>query len=100
MGNEKSRVGVGLEPSRPTGKQHPGPNLEPVKDYPLDYPQPSKMSEATGETKGRFEPKKPVQLDPPKDDPITPEHLAKCDGEFAPLIADGQTAAETGGREE
>lgn len=28
----------------------------------------------------RFEPKKPVQLDPPKDDPITPEYLAKCNG--------------------
>ncbi|KAF2672388.1 cytochrome b5, partial [Microthyrium microscopicum] len=28
-----------------------------------------------------FEPKQPVQLNPPKDDPITLEHLAKCDGE-------------------
>ncbi|KAL2682135.1 putative progesterone binding protein [Phyllosticta citricarpa] len=28
----------------------------------------------------RFEPKNPVQLDPPKDDPITPEYLAKCNG--------------------
>ncbi|CRG85480.1 hypothetical protein PISL3812_02535 [Talaromyces islandicus] len=28
----------------------------------------------------RFEPKVPVQLDPPKDDPITPEELSKCDG--------------------
>lgn len=28
----------------------------------------------------RFEPKKPVQLDPPKDDPITLDYLAKCDG--------------------
>jgi hypothetical protein len=28
----------------------------------------------------RFEPKVPVQLDPPKHDPITPEELAKCDG--------------------
>ncbi|KAJ5144067.1 Cytochrome b5 [Penicillium bovifimosum] len=28
----------------------------------------------------RFEPKVPVQLDPPKDDPISPEELAKCDG--------------------
>lgn len=27
-----------------------------------------------------FEPKKPVQLDPPKDDPISVEELAKCDG--------------------
>jgi len=28
----------------------------------------------------RFNPKVPVQLDPPKDDPITVEELAKCDG--------------------
>lgn len=39
------------------------------------------MSETTGEKKGKFEPKNPVQLDPPKDDPISLEHLAKCDGE-------------------
>jgi membrane-associated progesterone receptor component len=35
---------------------------------------------ASTEQKGRFEPKQAVQLDPPKDDPITVEHLAKCDG--------------------
>jgi len=28
----------------------------------------------------RFSPKVPVQLDPPKDDPISQEELAKCDG--------------------
>lgn len=28
----------------------------------------------------RFEPKEPVQLDPPKDDPYTPEELSKFDG--------------------
>ncbi|KAF2083615.1 cytochrome b5 [Saccharata proteae CBS 121410] len=28
----------------------------------------------------RFEPKTPVQLDPPKDDIITREYLANCDG--------------------
>ncbi|KAJ5176405.1 Cytochrome b5 [Penicillium canariense] len=28
----------------------------------------------------RFTPKVPVQLDPPKDDPISLEELAKCDG--------------------
>lgn len=27
-----------------------------------------------------FEPKQKVDLDPPKDDPITLEHLSKCDG--------------------
>ena len=30
-----------------------------------------------------FEPKKPVSLDPPKDDPISSEELAKCDGNDA-----------------
>ncbi|KAK7620783.1 putative progesterone binding protein [Phyllosticta citricarpa] len=38
----------------------------------------------------RFEPKNPVQLDPPKDDPITPEYLAKCNGTnegFPTLVA-------------
>lgn len=28
----------------------------------------------------RFTPKVPVELDPPKDDPISVEELAKCDG--------------------
>ncbi|KAL1965127.1 hypothetical protein VTN77DRAFT_6040 [Rasamsonia byssochlamydoides] len=32
------------------------------------------------EERKRFEPKQPVQLDPPKDDPITMEELSKCDG--------------------
>lgn len=35
---------------------------------------------ANGEKKERFAPKNPVQLNPPKDDPITVEELAKCDG--------------------
>ena len=30
---------------------------------------------------GKFEPKVPVKLDPPKDDPISLEDLAKADGE-------------------
>ncbi len=29
---------------------------------------------------GKFEPKQPVQLNPPKDDLITLEELAKCNG--------------------
>ncbi|KAI0873205.1 cytochrome b5-like heme/steroid binding domain-containing protein [Hypoxylon argillaceum] len=29
---------------------------------------------------GKFEPKTPIQLNPPKDDPITLEELAKADG--------------------
>jgi hypothetical protein len=39
------------------------------------------MAESTGDKKGRFEPKNQVKLEPPRDDLITPEHLAKCDGE-------------------
>ncbi|PMD57310.1 cytochrome b5 [Hyaloscypha bicolor E] len=31
-------------------------------------------------TKGKFEPKTPVVLNPPKDDPITPEFLSRCNG--------------------
>ena len=35
----------------------------------------------------RFAPKVPVQLDPPKDDPISLEELAKCDGKWLHLGA-------------
>jgi membrane-associated progesterone receptor component len=35
----------------------------------------------SSEQKARFEPKQAVQLDPPKDDPITEEYLSKCNGE-------------------
>ena len=31
-----------------------------------------------------FEPKHKVELDPPKDDPISPDYLAKCDGKHFP----------------
>ena len=37
----------------------------------------------------RFSPKIPVQLDPPKYDPITVEELSKCDGEFSALHLQG-----------
>ncbi|KAF2188415.1 cytochrome b5, partial [Zopfia rhizophila CBS 207.26] len=37
------------------------------------------MSDSTAHTK-KFEPKQPVELAPPKDDPITLDYLAKCDG--------------------
>jgi len=36
-------------------------------------------NEAAAEA-GRFEPKTPVKLDPPKRDPISLDYLAKCDG--------------------
>jgi hypothetical protein len=29
---------------------------------------------------GKFEPKQKVELDPPKDDPISLDYLSKCDG--------------------
>lgn len=32
------------------------------------------------EKKGKFEPKTPVNLKPPKSDPITVDHLSKCNG--------------------
>lgn len=34
---------------------------------------------------GKFEPKVPVQLDPPKDDPISAEALAQANGESESL---------------
>ena len=40
-----------------------------------------------------FEPKKPVQLDPPKSDPISVEDLAKCDGK----VSGGPSNAIPGG---
>lgn len=35
---------------------------------------------------GKFEPKQKVELDPPKDDPIDLEYLAKCDGPWRDTI--------------
>ncbi|KAF1992746.1 cytochrome b5 [Amniculicola lignicola CBS 123094] len=37
-------------------------------------------SDSATEQKGKFEPKEPVQLAPPKDDEISLDHLAKCNG--------------------
>jgi membrane-associated progesterone receptor component len=34
-----------------------------------------------GQQKERFAPKEPVQLAPPKDDPISLDYLSKCNGE-------------------
>lgn len=38
------------------------------------------MSDATAQPKERFAPKQAVTLNPPKDDIIDREYLAKCDG--------------------
>lgn len=48
---------------------------------------------ASSEPKG-FAPKNPVQLDPPKDDPISVEDLAKCDG-TSPHLASTQSLLGT-----
>lgn len=37
-------------------------------------------------TGGKFEPKEPVQLAPPKDDPITVEELAKNNGIITSIL--------------
>jgi len=42
----------------------------------------------------RFSPAEPVALDPPKDDPITVEELAKADGEY--LILSSELATDSG----
>jgi hypothetical protein len=50
------------------------------------------MTENEGESK-RFAPKVAVQLDPPKDDLISQEELAKCDGTyFTPHSTQSQKA--------
>ena len=41
---------------------------------------PQMRDESHVEEPKSFAPKKPVQLNPPKDDPITPSELKKCDG--------------------
>jgi hypothetical protein len=48
----------------------------------LNTLQTTEMTEGTQSK--RFEPKVPVQLDPPKDDLISTEELAKCDGKRTP----------------
>ena len=50
----------------------------------------AKMTEAssTEPKKERFAPKVPVQLDPPKYDPITLDYLAKCDGTCSRIIVE------------
>src|ERR1700750_2223693 len=44
------------------------------------------MADHTGgstEQKGQFAPRQAVQLNPPKDDPITEEYLSKCNGKLS-----------------
>jgi hypothetical protein len=45
-----------------------------------------KQLQFTMATKGKFEPKTPVVLNPPKDDPITPESLSKCNGKSSTIL--------------
>ena len=48
-------------------------------DTPPSLPS-STLSSTEISMAGKFEPKVPVQLDPPKDDPISLEELAKANG--------------------
>jgi len=50
---------------------------------------------------GRFEPKTPVNLNPPKDDPISVDYLAKCDGKWKYPAEErfGGTAVDSGAQE-
>jgi membrane-associated progesterone receptor component len=61
------------------------------------------MSDTTEQPKKeRFAPKEPVTLSPPKDDPITREHLAKCDGTnegFPTLVAIKGDVFDVSGKE-
>lgn len=41
----------------------------------------------------RFEPKTPIQLNPPKDDPIKLDYLEKCDGKLQALYTSMQRFA-------
>ena len=43
-------------------------------------------SDDSEQKKGRFEPKVPVKLEPPKDEPISVEYLSKCTGTLKPLL--------------
>jgi hypothetical protein len=52
----------------------------PAKPQLLSLPFPTHATMTEEKQTKRFEPKVPVQLDPPKDDPISQEELAKCDG--------------------
>lgn len=44
---------------------------------------------------GRFEPKEPVTLDPPKNDPITVEELAKANGKCSQVYFDDLVLTES-----
>ncbi|PSN61733.1 progesterone binding protein-like protein [Corynespora cassiicola Philippines] len=60
------------------------------------------MSEASGEQKERFAPKVAVELAPPKDDVITRDYLAKCDGTnegFPTLVAIKGDVFDVSGKE-
>lgn len=44
---------------------------------------------------GKFEPKVPVQLNPPKDDPISLADLAKADGECPSKLPNAESWSST-----
>jgi hypothetical protein len=57
--------------------------LTPGAGHPSHPPPTVAMSDSTDQPKKeRFAPKEPVTLQPPKDDIIERDHLAKCDGQL------------------
>lgn len=57
-------------------------NMEKTEPIEATGPADTDQTDQKEQTqkKDKFAPKEPVQLNPPKDDPISPEELAKCDG--------------------
>ena len=58
-------------------------NAAPVPPEP-DL-SPNEMSSGHAPEPKNFEPKQPVRLDPPKNDPISLEQLSQCDGELSDI---------------
>jgi len=63
--------------------KHLKPNAAPVPPEP-DL-SPNEMSSGHAPEPKNFEPKQPVRLDPPKNDPISLEQLSQCDGELSDI---------------
>ncbi|KAF2107960.1 progesterone binding protein-like protein [Lophiotrema nucula] len=60
------------------------------------------MADTSEQSTGRFEPKAPVHLAPPKDEIMTREYLSKCDGEhegYPVYVAIKGTVFDVSGKE-
>ncbi len=64
-------------PQKPT---NPTPN-----HHELPFPPTTTMSSGHVPEPKNFEPKTPVHLNPPKNDPVSVQHLSKCDGKLPDL---------------